>query len=420
VALLGASGLAMVIGAAVLITLPAAAVDAPDPDTPTTTEDPGDTTPITEAPTTTTTTAPPSTTTTTRPRTTTTTRPRTTTTAPTTTTTEAPTTTSSSTTTTAAPAAVVPPGMSSPDGDGDGDGGGWSTSTKVYLVIGGLVALAAGFSALAVGYWRTTKPDALEGGAVAAVPLSIDLPTEAVVMAGVASGAALAPGDAALGAGPGPTSSFPPVTETVPAVAPAPLVDPGEPAADPLVTGPMPLLPAFDVSAAPNEPLALPDEALPAPAPPAPLSPEGAGPVEQRSPAAQLAALFAETEAAAEAEAARTAGAGSDSVASTDGPLAPPVPAGAPPVQSSGVRILGPMEADTDADAADVTLAAGTPGNGSAPPNEDDPDGSFDFAEPAPVRPRPVVPVDVSPVIITREDLGLELDHDADPPNAGG
>jgi hypothetical protein len=383
VALLGASGLAMVIGAAVLIALPAAAVDAPDPDTPTTTEDPGDTTTTTEAPTTTTTTAPPSTTTTTRPRTTTTTRPRTTTTAPTTTTTEAPTTTSSSTTTTAAPAAVVPPGMSSPDGDGDGDGGGWSTSTKVYLVIGGLVALAAGFSALAVGYWRTTKPDALEGGAVAAVPLSIDLPTEAVVMAGVASGAALAPGDAALGAGPGPTSSFPPVTETVPAVAPAPLVDPGEPAADPLVTGPMPLLPAFEVSAAPNEPLALPDEA-------------------------------------AEAEAARTAGAGSDSVASTDGPLAPPVPAGAPPVQSSGVRILGPMEADTDADAADVTLAAGTPGNGSAPPSEDDPDGSFDFAEPAPVRPRPVVPVDVSPVIITREDLGLELDHDADPPNAGG
>jgi hypothetical protein len=411
VALLGASGLAMVIGA-VLLTLPAGAQE-----TTTTTTTTSSSSSSSSSSSTTTTTAPPSTTTTTRPRTTTTTRPRTTTTAPTTTTTEAPTTTSSSTTTTAAPAAVVPPGMSSPDGDGDGDGGGWSTSTKVYLVIGGLVALAAGFSALAVGYWRTTKPDALEGGAVAAVPLSIDLPTEAVVMAGVASGAALAPGDAALGAGPGPTSSFPPVTETVPAVAPAPLVDPGEPAADPLVTGPMPLLPAFDVSAAPNEPLALPDEALPAPAP---LSPEGAGPVEQRSPAAQLAALFAETEAAAKAEAARTAGAGSDSVASTDGPLAPPVPAGAPPVQSSGVRILGPMEAETDADAADVTLAAGTPGNGSAPPNEDDPDGSFDFAEPAPVRPRPVVPVDVSPVIITREDLGLELDHDADPPNAGG
>jgi hypothetical protein len=315
--------------------------------------------------------------------------------------------------------------MSSPDGDGDGDGGGWSTSTKVYLVIGGLVALAAGFSALAVGYWRTTKPDALEGGvAAAAPPLSIDLPTEAVVMAGVGAGAALAPGDAALAAGPGPTPSFPPVTEAVSTVAPAvPVADPGEPAADPLVTGPMPLLPASDVRAAPNEPLARPDEAPLAPVAQAPLPPEEAGPVEQRSPAAQLAALFAETEAeaAAEAEAARTAGPGPDSVASTDGPLAPPVPTGPPPVQSSGVRILGPMGADAASDAVDASLAdAGTSDNGSAPPTQDDPAGSFDFAEPPPVRPRPVVPVDASPVIITREDLGLDLDHDGDTPSSGG
>jgi hypothetical protein len=386
VALLGASGLAMVIGAAVLMALPAGA-QTPTTDTTTSSSSSSSTSTSTTA-STTTTTAPPSTTTTTRPRTTTTTRPRTTTTAPTTTTTEAPTTTtSSSTTTTAAPAAVVPPGMSSPDDDGDGDGGGWSTSTKVYLVIGGLVALAAGFSALAVGYWRTTRPDALdEGVAAAALPLSIDLPTEAVVMAGVGAGAALAP---------------------------------GEPAADPLVTGPIPLVPASDVGAAPDEPLEMPDELPQAPVRQAPLPPEGGNPVVQPSPAAQLAALFAETEAEAAAEAARIAGAGPDSVASTDGPLAPAVPTGAPPVQSSGVRVLGPKEAD--AVAVDAPLAgAATSGNGSASPAEDDPTGSFDFTEPAPVRPRPVVPVDASPMIITREDLGLELDRDSDPPNPGG
>lgn len=62
-------------------------------------------------------------------------------------------TTSASTTTTAARSTGALPGFKDPSSSS-----GLSTGVKLALVIGGLVIVAAGYVALAVTYWRQTRP----------------------------------------------------------------------------------------------------------------------------------------------------------------------------------------------------------------------------------------------------------------------
>lgn len=462
VALVGASGVAVAVGALTLtLALPASAqVTVPEPPTPTTEPPPPPTTapppPATTEPPPPSTTAPPQTTTAPRRTTTTTARPRTTTTTAPPTTTEAPTTTTSSTSTTAAPAAVVPPGMSTPDGDGNGGGGGggWSTDTKVKAIVGGLIALAAAFGALAFGFWRTTRPGVLEAseavvgaaatdasplGDVAAVdpvgpvPAGADLSIEAMVMAGpVATPAATTPAH---------------VGESISEGAPS--IDAGADADDRPITGPIRLVPSSSEAGSP---------------PPVPSVDPNSAPIAPGpalSPAAQLAALFAETEA----EAARNQG--TDPVDPTGGPAAPPGliaapgPTAAPPTQGRGVRILGPVAEDAamspaasepESTARPVSETSADPisdssssspaesSSMSAPSSEtassrppsappvplDEPTGAFQFPPAEPPRPRPTVPTQATqatpvvitrddervPEIVTREDLGL--DHESD------
>ncbi len=72
---------------------------------------------------------------------------------------------SSTTSTTAAKRSVVVPGSTG------SKSGGLSTGFKVLIVIIGLVAVAAGFIALSVIYWRQTRPS----GASAPDPAAADL-----------------------------------------------------------------------------------------------------------------------------------------------------------------------------------------------------------------------------------------------------
>jgi hypothetical protein len=90
---------------------------------------------------------------------------------------------------------VEPPGFATPGGDDDGGGDGWSTDTKIRLVVGALLAVAAGLAALAFGFWRATRPVRPEVASDGATGEAIDdgAPT-GPVGAGIAAGAAAARG----------------------------------------------------------------------------------------------------------------------------------------------------------------------------------------------------------------------------------
>src|SRR5262249_49636509 len=127
------------------------------------------------------------------------------------------------------------------------------------------------------------------------------------------------------------------------------------------------------VTTPPSGPVAPVVAPVPAVAPGADAPP--ASPAPPLSPAAQLAALFAETEA----ETARAQAV--EPVIAGDAPAA-----AEPPVQSSGVRIIGPVAPETGTSGATATPAEA---NSGSPANQ--PATLFDLGEPPAVRPEPMV-----------------------------
>jgi hypothetical protein len=228
-------------------------------------------------------------------------------------------------------APVAPPGFSTPDGDSGGGGGGWSTDTKIAVVVGGLLVVAAGLAGLATAYWRSTRPVAPAGAGAAASP------TDAMARR-PASGPDPAPlvGAAAVGtaAAARPTSSddAPPPATTPPAPDPtataATAATPQPVTADPLML----LLAGEDGlepggSGATSAPTTRPDRS-PSVGPVAHVAPTETGSSPSGSPPASEADELARKlfpDAAVE-------------------PVVPQVGPSSTPTQSSGVRVMGPVE----------------------------------------------------------------------------